>query len=404
MKIPSFLRPRNPFKNTRAYQSFKAMPTMRRRMIVMLVTVFLILGLIFAFNQFKSFMIKKFMAGAGQMPATVTSMTVAFEEWQPKLTAVGDIRAFRGVDVSTEVGGLVDKVGVKSGAEVTQGTLLLKLNDEADVAQLKALNAQAELASLLNVRDKAQLDIQAISKNAFETSTTDMKAKKALAEQQKALVNKKSLHAPFAGRIGVVTVNPGQYVNPGDKLFTLQDIHAIYVDFTVPQNQISSIAVNQAINLNVDAFKETSFTGKITAINPKIDLNTRNIQVEALVDNAGNKLLPGMFANINVNFGKPMRALTLPQTAVTYNPYGSTVFVVKTIKSDDPQAKPKLEAEQVFVTTGATRGDQVAITKGLSEGDMVVTSGQLKLKNGTPIIVDNKFSPTNAPDPKPQEK
>ena len=391
------------WRNTKAYEKLMAMEPLQRRMIIMLCGVFLLLGLIFAFNQFKTFMIKHFISSMGLPPATVSTKVIAAEPWQPKLTSVGNIRAFRGVDLSTEIGGLVLTVPIKSGIDVKEGDLLIKLNDASDVAQLNSLRAMADLAKVINERDKQQLAIQAISKNVFDTSTADAKSKQAQVEAQIALVAKKNLKAPFSGRIGIVSINPGQFVNPGDKLLTLQTLDPIFVDFNLPQSNAEQIQVGQEIVVTTDAFKDASFTGKITAVSPKVDTNTRNIQVEAQIANPDKKVLPGMFANVNIKLGDEVKLLTLPQTAVTYNPYGSTVFIAKPTGKKDKQGNPALEAQQVFVTTGAARGDQVSILKGLDEGATVVTSGQLKIKNGTPLIINNKVQPSNSPDPKPQE-
>lgn len=402
--IKSFgARLRERFTKSKLYAKLQAMTPLRRRMIIMLCGVFLLLGLIFGFNQLKIFMIKYFISSMGLPPATVSTMVVANTEWQPKLSSVGNIRAFRGVELSTELGGLVQSVPIKSGMDVKEGDLLIKLNDVSDVAQLKSLKALADLAKVINERDRQQLAIQAISKNVFDTSLADAASKQAQVEQQTALVAKKNLKAPFSGRVGIVMINPGQYVNPGDKLLTLQTLDPIFVDFNLPQSTASQIQVGQEIVVTTDAFKDASFTGKITAVSPKVDTNTRNIQIEAQLANPDKKILPGMFANVNIKLGDEVKLLTLPQTAVTYNPYGSTVFIAKPTGKKDKKGNPGLEAQQVFVTTGPTRGDQVAILKGIEEGATVVTSGQLKLKNGTPLIVNNQVLPANSPNPQPQE-
>jgi len=391
------------WRSTKAYAKLMAMEPLQRRMTIMLCGVFLLLGLIFAFNQVKTYMFKYFVSGMGLPPATVSTMVIATSDWQPKLSSVGNVRAFRGVDLSTEIGGLVLTVPIKSGQDVKEGDLLIKLNDASDVAQLKSLKAMADLAKVINERDRQQLAIQAISKNVFDTSAADAKSKQAQVESQIALVAKKNLKAPFSGRVGIVSINPGQYINPGDKLLTLQTLDPIFIDFNLPQNNAEQVQVGQEVIVTTDAFKDASFTGKITAVSPKVDANTRNIQVEAQIANPDKKILPGMFANVNIKLGDQVKLLTLPQTAVTYNPYGSTVFIAKPTGKKDKQGKPALEAQQVFVTTGSTRGDQVAILKGVEEGATVVTSGQLKLKNGTPLIINNKVQPANSPDPKPQE-
>ena len=403
-KIKGFwVRLRERFMRSKINAKLQSMTPLGRRMTIMLCGVFLLLGLIFGFNQLKTAMIKYFIAGMGLPPATVSTMVVETSAWQPKLSSVGNVRAFRGVELSTEIGGLVQNVSIKSGMDVKEGELLIKLNDASDVAQLNSLKALADLAQVINERDRQQLEIQAISKNVFDTSKADAKSKQAQVEQQTALVAKKNLKAPFSGRVGIVMINPGQFVNPGDKLLTLQTLDPIFVDFNLPQSNAEQIQVGQEIVVTTDAFKGASFTGKITAVSPKVDTNTRNIQIEAQLANPDKKILPGMFANVNIKLGDQVKLLTLPQTAVTYNPYGSTVFIAKPTGKKDKQGKPALEAQQVFVTTGLTRGDQVAILKGVEEGATVVTSGQLKLKNGTPLIVNNKVLPANSPNPQPQE-
>jgi len=403
-RIGNTLRLRARFKNTKAYAKLMAMTPLRRRMIVMLVSVSVLLGLLVSFNALKTALITHFISSMGLPPATVSTMVVKEDEWQPTLSSVGNVRAFRGVDLSAETGGAVLNVFVKSGMDVKMGDLLIQLNDASDVAQLNSLKAMADLAKVINERDKQQLAIQAISKNVFDTSTADAKSKAAQVEQQAALVAKKSIKAPFSGRVGIIAINPGQYVNAGDKMLTLQTLDPIFVDFTLPQTTAGLIQVGQEIEMKTDAFKDAAFKGKITAVSPKVELNTRNMQIEAVVNNPNKKVLPGMFANVTINLGDRLKYLTLPQTAITYNPYGSTVFIARKTDRLDKQGKPLIEAEQVFVTTGLTRGDQVAIVKGLEPGVMVVTSGQLKLKNGTPLIINNQVVPGFNPNPKPQEQ
>ena len=403
-RIGNTLRLRERFKNTKSYAKLMAMTPLRRRMTVMLISVFILLGLLVGFNTLKTALITYFISSMGLPPATVSTMVVEEDEWQPTLSSVGNIRAFRGVDLSAETGGAVLNVFIKSGMDVKKGDLLIQLNDVSDVAQLNSFKAMADLAKVINERDKQQLAIQAISKNVFDTSAADAKSKAAQVEQQAALVAKKNIKAPFSGRVGIIAINPGQYVNAGDKMLTLQTLDPIFVDFTLPQSTAGMIQVGQEIEMKADAFKDAGFKGKITAVSPKVELNTRNMQIEAMVSNPDKKVLPGMFANVTINLGDRVKYLTLPQTAITYNPYGSTVFIARKTDRKDKQGKPLIEAEQVFVTTGLTRGDQVAIVKGLEPGVMVVTSGQLKLKNGTPLIINNQVQPGFNPNPKPQEQ
>jgi membrane fusion protein (multidrug efflux system) len=252
-------------------------------------------------------------------------------------------------------------------------------------------------------RDRQQFAVKAISQAQLDADQADLRVKRASAAQQAALVAKKTIRAPFGGRLGITTVNPGQYLNPGDAIVTLQTLNPIYVDFNLPQRQIGSLSLGQHISLSSDAFPGQTFGGKVTAINPKVDPSTRNLQLEATVANDKLQLLPGMFASVDVATGTTQHYLTLPQTAVTYNPYGSTVFVLKPGKAKDAKGNAELEAQQVFVTTGATRGDQIAVLSGITAGDHVVTSGGLKLTNGSPVIIDNSVQPANNPNPTPQE-
>lgn len=383
-------------------------PTKRRsttkRMIIMLVIVGLVLGGLVGFNLFKNHMIQKYMASAPTPVVTVTAMKAEYQQWQPQISAVGTLRAVRGVDVATEVPGVVRALQFKSGDEVRAGQVLAQLNADADIAQLNSLQATADLAATVYARDKAQLEAEVISKAQVDAAEGDLKAKRAQVAQQAALVEKKTIRAPFAGKLGISTVNPGQYLNAGDKLVTLQTIDPVYVDFMVPQQQVPMIAIGQKVSLTSDAYANVTFDGKVNAINPKVDTNTRNVQVEATIPNAKRQLLPGMFATVKLDTGEPQRYLTLPQTSITYNPYGNTVFTVQQSDKKDDKGNPILTAQQVFVTTGPTRGDQVAVVKGIEAGTTVVTSGQVKLKNNSPVVINNAVQPANNPNPTPQEK
>lgn len=367
-------------------------------MIIMIVGVVLLVAVI------ASVVVRNIMKqiAQGSVPPSavvVTAIKAVPQEWQPQLNAVGSLRAVRGVDVTTEIAGLVREIRFKSGDEVKAGALLVQLNADSDLAQLASLQAAADLAQVTLTRDQAQLAAQAISQAQVDSDRADLKSKRAQAASQQATIDKKTIRAPFSGRLGITLVNPGQYLNPGDKVVTLQTIDPIYIDFMLPQKNIGSIVLGQVVRLSNDAFHGQSFAGKITAISSKVDPTTRNIQVEATIENPQKLLLPGMFANVDIDVGDKQKYLTLPQTAITYNPYGSTVFVVQ-----PAQGASAPTAQQVFVTTGETRGDQVAITNGVKEGQDIVTSGQIKLKNGTAVKIDNTVQPANSPNPTPQEK
>ncbi len=314
---------------------------MKKRMTIMLVAVGLLIGGVVGFNIFKGVMIQKFMASSPVPPATVSTLKADFQQWQPQLTAVGTLRAVRGVDVTTEIAGLVRSVDFKSGDEVKSGQVLTQLNADSDLAQLHSLEAAAELAATVYERDKAQFAADVLSQAQLDNDAADLKSKRAQVAQQVATLDKKTIRAPFAGKLGISTVNPGQYLNPGDKLVTLQTIDPIYVDFYIPQQQLPQVAIAQQVTVTADAYPGTTFVGKISAINPKVDPSTRNVEIEATVANAKRLLLPGMFATARVDSGGEQRYLTLPQTAITYNPYGDTVFVVKRAESKDEKKDEK---------------------------------------------------------------
>jgi membrane fusion protein (multidrug efflux system) len=377
---------------------------MKKRMVYMLLGILLLVGAVVGWKYYGYVQYQKSAAAAPVPSSTVTSTKAEFQQWQPQITAVGTLRAMRGVDVTTEVAGLVRSIHFKSGDEVKAGQLLAQLNADSDVALLRSLEAAADLANTVYERDKALLSAEVLSKAQVDTDAGDLKSKRAQVAQQLAVVQKKTIRAPFAGKLGISTVNPGQYMNPADKLVTLQTIDPIYVDFNVPQQQLPQLSVGQKITLTADAAPGQTFIGKINAISPRIDPATRNVMIEATLPNPKRELLPGMFASVKVNSGAENRYLTLPQTALTFNPYGDTVFVVKPTDKKDEKGKTALEVQQVFVTTGPTRGDQIAILKGLEPGAEVVTSGQVKLKNGARVVINNTVVPADNPNPTVQER
>lgn len=382
----------------------KKKPSVTKRMIVMLVLVAVAAGAIVGFNVFKARMIRQFMASNATPTATVTTMVAGLQPWQPQLAAIGSLRAVRGVEVTTEIAGMVRSLHFRSGDEARAGQLLVQLNADADAAQLRALQAAAELAARVLERDRAQLAAQTISQAQVDADVADLAAKRALVAQQQAVVEKKSIRAPFAGKLGITTVNPGQYLDPGARIVTLQALDPVYADFGLPQRQAAEIAVGQAISITSDAHPQQPFPGRITAIDPRIDPATRNLMIAASVPNPQRALVPGMFVDVRIDTGEAQRHVTVPQTAITFNPYGATVFLAQDGGRKDAQGNPVLEARQVFVKPGPTRGDQIAILEGLEPGATVVTSGQLKLKNGTPLVVNNAVRPANDPDPQPRDE
>jgi membrane fusion protein, multidrug efflux system len=405
-------------------------PSTKKRMIIMIVAVLALIGII---AGIKVLMIMKLLAGMKPPPpAVVTTAKASYQDWQPELRAVGTLRAARGADLALEVAGLVGRVNVRSGDDVKAGQLLLELVTTDEVANLHQLEAQTALSQLTYERAKRQIAVHVIAQADYDNAAADLKVKQAAVAQQQAIISKKQLRAPFAGRAGIVTITPGTYLNAGTVIVTLQQLDPEFVDFFVPQKSLGQLQVNRRVTLTLDAFPGKSFPGTVNAVNPRVDTDTRNVLVEARVPNPDRVLSPGMFANVAIEVGSQQQHLTLPQTAIIYNPYGETIYVIRTKRQFDAdqaaaaprdadpvdnQPAPKKKAgkgppptpadalvvEQTFVTTGPTRGDQVAILKGIDAGAEVVTSGQIKLKNGAAVRIDNSVRPSDNPNPTPQE-
>ena len=366
---------------------------MKKRMAIMLAVVAVVLGGVFGFQMFKAAMIKKFMSQMAQPPQTVTAGKASFSAWQPKIAAVGTLRAVKGADLSLEVAGVVDQIAFNSGDDVESGVLLLKLRSDDDLAKLQSLQATAELNEITYERDQKQFKLQAVSQATIDTDAANLKNAKAQVAQQQAILDKKTLRAPFAGHLGIRAVDLGQYLSAGTTIVTLQALDPIFMDFFVPQQAVDQVKIGEQIAVKVDAYKDQTFAGEISAINPKVDASSRNVQVRATLKNADHRLLPGMYATVEIPTGAPENLITLPQTAISFSPYGDTVYIVDD-KGAGADGKPQLVARQSFITTGATRGDQVAVLKGIGEGDLIVTSGQLKLHNGSSVLIDNTVAPT----------
>lgn len=373
---------------------------MTKRLVIMLIAVAVVLGGVFGYHAVVNHFIQQFMASRGIPPQTVSTTTANVSAWQPEMQTVGTLRAVRGVDLSAQVAGIVSEIHFESGDDVSAGALLVKLRDADDVAKLDALKATAALAKITYERDQRQLKAQAISRQTVDADAQNLKNAEAQVAQQEALVSYKSIRAPFAGRLGLRQVDLGQYLSAGTPVVTLQALDPIFFDFAVPQQALEVIRTGQDIVLKTDTYPGTTFTGTIVAINPKVDPDTRNVQVRASLANRDHKLLPGMYASATIETGAPQQHITLPKTAVSYNPYGDIVYVVDR-KGTDKSGKPQLIARQKFVTTGDTRGDQVAILSGIAKGDEVVTAGQNKLRNGIPVLINNTVQPSDNPSPNP---
>lgn len=371
---------------------------MKKPMLIMLAIVSLLFGGIFGYKLFMKHMMLQYLAHMEAPPVYVSAIDVKYYNWQSQIKAAGSLRAVLGVNITTEMAGMIRAVYFTAGALVKKDDLLVQLDIDPDVARLHTLEANAELALITYKRDSEQYKIHAISKATLDADNANLKSTEAQVAQQHAIIEQKTIRAPFTGRLGISSANPGQYINPGDKITMLQTLDPIYADFYVSQDALASIKVGQSVMLAIDTFPKERFHGVITTVNPGLDPNVRNVEVEATIPNPQGMLAPGMFAAVTANTGSPVPRLTLPLSAISFNPYGDVVYVIKE-KGTDKQKKPILVVKETFVIIGEKRGDQVAILQGLKAGEKVVTSGQLKLKNGSVVIINNAITPSNNPTP-----
>jgi len=373
---------------------------MIKPVVIMLLIVAVLMGAIAGWHLFVGKMIRQGMAKGASAPAVVATVAAAKTSWQAHTRAVGSLRAVRGADLGAQDSGVVDQISFESGNEVQKGAVLLRLRPNDDPAKLAQLEATATLAGQTLKRDREQLAAQAISQATVDTDVANLKTSQAQVAQQAALIEEKIVRAPFAGRLGIRQIDEGQYLSAGTSIVTLQALDPIFIDFYLPQQELANLKSGEAVTAKVDAYPGVSFPGVIASINSKVDSASRNVQVRGSFANADRRLVPGMYATVEIDNGAAQSLITLPQAAISYNPYGDVVYVVEK-KPAEQQGEPQLIAQQRFVKLGRTRGDQVAIESGLSVGDVVVTAGQMKLHNGSVVVVNNAVQPTDNPAPTP---
>ena len=373
---------------------------MAKRMFVMLtVTAALIAGL--GFVKFKQIQTAVGQAAAFQPPPeAVTTIVAAAAPWPATLSAIGTVAAVQGVTVSADLPGTVDTIGFASGQIVHEGEVLALLDTRQEQAQLAAADAQRELAVLNFQRMQGLLTGNVISQAEFDRATADSRQTQARVGEIRAAIDRKTIRAPFSGVLGIRQVNLGQYLSAGDALVTLQSMSPIYVNFGVPQQATAQMRSGRVVRVTAGELAGVEFTGRITAIDSVVDVSTRNVQVQATFANPAGTLRPGMFVQTEIMLGAGSPVVALPASAISYAPYGDSVFVVSDLT--DPTGKHYRGVRQQFVKLGASRGDQISVVSGVKAGDEVVTSGVFKLRNGAAILVNNKVRPGNNPAPKPE--
>ena len=333
-------------------------------------------------------------------PTTVTSAPVREEHWAPELSAVGSVAPVQGAMLSMELPGTVDEVKFQNGSSVQKGDVLVQLDVSSEQAQLRSAEADAELARLANERAHNLRKGNVISQSELDTADAAYKQKMAQVDNMRAMIAKRTIRAPFSGEAGIRQVNPGQMVPAGQQIVSLQSLDPIYVNFALPQQRLAELKEGLAVRVTSDAIPGREFKGKLTAINSQVDEVTRNVQVQATFENKDRLLKPGMFVNANVILPREENTIVIPATAISYAPFGDSVFVIEK-KHDEKTKKDGLVLRQQFIRTSETRGDFVAVTNGLKAGEQIASSGVFKLRNGSPVVIDNKMAPNPKLNPTP---
>jgi len=379
--------------------------------------VFVIVGLLalvgtlgfIKFSQISSLMaMGKAYEKSGPPPESVASGKSKKQTWQAELSAVGTIAAVKGVALSNDSPGVVSKISFESGQFVKQGQVLVELDTSVERAQLASALVRRDLATVTVNRSRALIKEQVTTQAQVDSDEAQVKSSASEAQTIQAQIARKIVRAPFAGRLGIRAVNVGQYLNPGTTLTVLQAIGAVYVDFSLPQQQLGTIVVGMPVKIQIEGSSEPPQDGTIAAVDPTIDSTTRMLKLRATVPNAGDKLSPGMFANVAVQLPDQGEVVTIPLTAVVHASFGDSVFVVEEKKPDAPgdkktaTGKPIMNARQQFVRLGVSRGDYVAVLDGVKEGQELVTAGAFKLRNNSPIVVDNSVRTDPQLNPKPE--
>jgi membrane fusion protein, multidrug efflux system len=365
--------------------------------VVGLVLVFVVLAAI------KAMQIRKMMATPMVMPpTTVSSVQVKQEDWPPIFTSIGTISAVQGATVSAELAGTVAQVKFENGGIAKKGDVLVRLDASSEEAQLKSAEADLELArsDLARARDLAARNV--VSKAELDAAESKFKQKEGVVNNMRSMISKKEVLAPFDGQLGIRQVNVGQMVTAGQQVVSLQALDPLYVDFALPQQDLPKLAPGLEVRVHTDVVAGREFPGKLTALNSAVDPVTRNVTLQATIENRDHALRPGMFAKIDVLLPDKQQTLVVPGTAISYAPYGDSVFVIEK-KKDEKTGKESQVLRQQFVRVGEARGDFVSITKGLEGGEQVVSTGVFKLRNGIPVVINNDLAPKPQLNPKPAD-
>jgi membrane fusion protein (multidrug efflux system) len=374
---------------------------MARRLILTLGVVLVLLTAL-GFVKFKQ--VQSAIAAGSSFqppPEAVTSIVAKQEQWSGTLNMIGTVEAVHGVTVSADLAGIVGRINFESGQSVREGAVLVELDTRQEHAQLASLEAQRDLAHVNFGRMDGLVKAGVISRMDYDQATAQQKATEANVAEIKATIERKTIRAPFSGILGIRKVNLGQYLAGGGAIVPLQSLNPIYVNFGVPQQAATQVRVGHTVRVNTEDVAGHVFTGRVTAIDSVVDETTRNVQIQATLSNPEGKLRPGMFIQVELATAAPRPVITLPTSAISYAPYGDSVYVITDLK--DPKGQTYRGVRQTFVKVGGSRGDQVAVISGVKPGDEVVSSGVFKLRNGAAVQVNNRVQPGNNPAPKPED-
>ena len=367
------------------------------------IAIFGVIVIVSGLAGVKALQVKTLMATAksfAQPPETVSSAIVREEKWQTTLVAIGSITAVEGVNVTTEVAGLVREISFESGAVVAKDAVLVRLDTSSEEAQLRAIQAQLELARINLERERKLRSENMVSQSDLDTAEATMKQYQANADATQTIINKKTIRAPFTGRLGIRQINLGQYLDSGKPIVSLQSLAPIHADFSLPQQELAQLSTGMRVRLNTDAYPDQIFEGQLSAINPELDSSTRSVGLQATFENREQLLRPGMFARVEVLLPEEKDVLVIPATSVISAPYGDSVYL---IESSSGTNKLGLSVRQQFVRTGRARGDFVTVESGLKAGDRIVSAGVFKLRNGMSVVENNELIPKSTEAPKPSD-
>lgn len=391
---------------------------MNKRMIIMLTAAGLVFGAIFGFKWFGKTMMNRAFDTMPVPPAAITSANAERQTWPASIEAVGTVAAVQGITVTTEVAGTVKRIHFQSGQWVKKGQNLVTLDADTDQADLKTLEAQRDLADIDLARLRNLFALDVISKSQLDQAESNAVQARTRVEAQRARVDKKIIRASFAGKLGIRQADLGQYVSPGTPLVTLQSLDPVYVNFALPEQRLQNIASGLAVSATLDNMPVGKFAGRVTAVETRVDEKTRTFNIQATIPNPKHQLQPGQFARVAITLPGEESYIVVPQTAVSYNPYGNSVYVIAPAPAaagGPPAARtgadaahatgaaPALRVTRRLIRTGPARGDFVAVIEGLKEGEAVATSGLLKLRNDAPVVVNNTVGPGAKITPAPPE-